>query len=41
MNLSQLIDIDEALNGDDRDQVEQSEHPKGAPHPHKADSTFP
>ena len=40
-DLPQLVDVDEALNGYDGDEVEQCEHDKSAPHPHKAHCPLP
>lgn len=41
MDLPQLVNVDEALDGYDGDEVEQREHRKSAPHTHEADCPLP
>lgn len=41
VDLAQLVDVDEALDRNDGNQVEQGEHHKGAPDRHEARSALP
>ena len=41
MDLAQLVDVDQALNGNDGDQVERCEHHECAPDRHKAHGALP